>query len=299
MPTSFPPLNSLRAFEVAARRGSFVRAAEELFVTPAAISHQVKQLEEHLGMALFFRQHRGLELTEAGRQLLPELTRGFGHMERGIGSLVAEGLTGSLSVLVMPSFATLWLIPRLGRFLDNYPEIEISINAKWQDPNAIGTTADIAIFYGLGNYPGLVTQLLMREEIFPVCAPGLLNNKPLRKFQDLRNHTLLHDVETNADEPTLTWRRWLRDAGIQDVDPNRGVKFSNSILLTEAAANGQGIALGRTTLVEDYLLKGRLIRPLHDARPADYAYHIVTSQAGSKKPRVQAFINWLESEVDV
>lgn len=298
MPSSFPPLNSLRAFEVAARRGSFVRAADELFVTPAAISHQVKQLEQHLGLELFYRKHRGLELTEAGRQLLPELTRGFGHMERGIGSLVAEGLSGILTVRVMPSFATLWLVPRLGRFLDDYPEIEVSISAELQDPDAIGTLADVGVYYGLGDYPGLVIQLLMREDIFPVCSPGLLNTKPLRRFSDLKHHTLLHDVETNDDEPTLTWRRWLRDADIRDIDPERGVKFNNSILLTEAAAHGQGIALGRTSLVEQYLQNGRLVRPLPDTRPADYAYHIVTTEAHAKKPRVQAFINWLESEAD-
>ncbi len=298
MPASIPPLNAMRAFEVAARRGSFVKAAEELFVTPAAISHQVKLLEQHVGQALFHRRHRGLQLTEAGQKLLPELTRGFAHFERGVGGLAAEGLSGSLVVRVLPSFATLWLIPRLGSFLADYPEIEVCIRAEWKLPEVIRQGADIGIFYGLGDYPGLVTQLLMREEIFPVCSPGLLNQAPLRRFADLEKHHLLHDIDTNDDEPTMTWRRWLRDAGTTNIDPERGTKFSNSTLLTRAAVMGQGIALGRSALVEDYLNSGRLVRPLPDVRIADYAYHIVTSEAGFKKARVQAFINWLEVQLD-
>lgn len=295
---TLPPLNALRAFEAAARHNSFVKAGEELFVTPAAISHQVKQLEEHIGMPLFHRQHRGLELNDAGQQLLPELIRGFGHMERGVGSLSAEGVSGKLTVRVLPSFASLWLLPRLARFIDSYPEIQISISARLQRPEVIGKSADIGIYYGMGHYPGLHTQLLMQEEVFPVCSPGLLNKAPLRRFADLENHTLLHDIDTNDDEPAQNWRRWLRDAGLHSVDAERGVKFSNSALLTEAAAYGQGVALGRTALVKEYLENGRLVRPLKDTKPADYAYHVITTEGNAKKPRIQAFINWLIDETE-
>lgn len=298
MPSSLPPLNALRAFEAAARHSSFVKAGDELFVTPAAISHQVKQLEKHIGMPLFHRQHRGLELSDAGQQLLPELTRGFGHMERGVGALTAEGISGKLTIRVLPSFASLWLLPRLSRFIESHPEIQVSISARQQRPEIIGKDADIGIFYGMGKYPGLHTQLLMQEDVFPVCSPGLLNKAPLRRFSDLENHTLLHDIDTNDDEPAQTWRRWLRDANLHNVDAERGVKFSNSVLLTEAAAYGQGVALGRTALVKEYLESGRLVRPLKDTKPADYAYHVVTTEGNAKKPRIQAFINWLEDETE-
>jgi LysR family glycine cleavage system transcriptional activator len=138
----------------------------------------------------------------------------------------------------------------------------------------------------------------MREQVFPVCAPSLLNQIQLRRFADLRHHTLLHDVNTGAEEPTMTWRRWLRDAGVSGVDPELGVKFGNSILVTEAALRGQGVALGRTCLVGDHLASGRLVRPLKAARPADYAYYAVTTYAGAERPRVRAFLGWLEAQVE-
>jgi LysR family glycine cleavage system transcriptional activator len=157
---------------------------------------------------------------------------------------------------------------------------------------------DIRLPYGMGDYPGLATSLLMREQIFPVCAPTLLNQSPLRRFSDLRHHTLLHDINTGPEESTMTWRRWLRDAGVSGVDPTRGVKFGNSTLLTEAAVRGQGVALGRTSLVGDHLATGRLVRPLKASRPADYAYYAVTTHAGAERPRVQAFVGWLEAQVE-
>ena len=297
MAERLPPLNALRAFEVAARRGGFIGAAEELHVTPAAVSHQVKSLESYLGVRLFTRLPRGLTLTETGRELLPELSRGFDHFSRAVGSLTAGELSGKLTVGSPPSLATLWLVPRLGSFLQTYPEIQVRILAVERPPDLNAGEADLRIPYGMGDYPGFKTRLLMRDSIFPVCAPSLLNHRPLRRFADLRHHTLLQDIAIDVSEPTMTWKRWLRDAGIDSVLSGRWVEFNNSILLTEAAVRGQGVALGRLSLVRDHLATGRLMRPLKAGRPADFAYYTVTTQAGAERRRVQAFLRWLEAQV--
>jgi LysR family glycine cleavage system transcriptional activator len=297
MAARLPPLNALRAFEVAARRGGFTSAARELNVTPAAVSHQIKTLESYLDVQLFRRLARGLELTEAGRQLLPQLSRGFDHFARAVEGLGSAALAGPLVVSTAPSVAALWLVPRLASFLRAYPDIEVNVLAAEVPPDLNRGEADIRLPYGMGHYPGLATTLLMREHIFPVCAPSLLNHLRLRRFSDLGHHTLLHDINTGAEEPTMTWRRWLRDAGVTGIDPDRGVKFGNAILLVEAAVRGLGVALGRLALVGDHLATGRLVRPLKASRPADYAYYAVTTRAGAQRPRVQAFLGWLEAEV--
>jgi LysR family glycine cleavage system transcriptional activator len=298
MSLRLPPLNALRAFEVAARRGGFTSAARELHVTPAAVSHQIKTLESHLDVELFRRLPRGLEITEAGRQLLPQLTRGFEHFARAVDGLGAGGLAGKLTINTASSFAGLWLVPRLDSFLRAYPDIEICILSNDTPPDLNTGEVDIRIPYGMGDYPGLATSLLMGEQIFPVCSPTLLNQSPLRRFADLRHHTLLHDVNTGPEESTMTWRRWLRDAGVSGVNPAMGVKFGNSSMLTEAAVRGQGVGLGRTSLVGDHLASGRLVRPLKASRPADYAYYTVTTHAGAQRPRVQAFLGWIEAQVE-
>jgi len=298
MATRLAPLNALRAFEVAARCGGFTSAAKELHVTPAAVSHQIKTLESHMDVVLFHRLARGLEITEAGRQLLPQLSRGFDHFARAIEGLSTGGIAGPLAVNTAPSFAALWLVPRLGSFLRAYPDVQVRVLVSEVPPDLNRGEVDIRLPYGMGDYPGLATNLLMREQIFPVCAPSLLNQTRLRRFADLRHHRLLHDINTGAEEPTMTWRRWLRDANVSGVDPTRGVEFGNSVLLTEAAVRGQGVALGRMSLVGDYLATGRLVRPLKTSQPADYAYYAVTTHAGAERPRVQAFLGWLEAQVE-
>lgn len=297
MSSRIPSLNALRVFEAAARHGGFAAAAEELSVTPAAVSHHVKSLEAQLNVSLFLRHPRGLELTGAGRQLLPQLTRGLDHLARAIGSLADVEIAGRLTVNAAPSFATLWLVPRLRGFIRAYPEIQLRILNSTQPPDLHKGEVDVRLTYGMGKYPGLKGRLLMREEVFPVCSPSLLNLSPLRRFADLRHHTLLHDINTGSDEPTMTWRRWLRDAGESRIDPDQGIEFGDSILTTEAAARGQGVALGRTALVNDYLASGRLVRPLKESRPADYAYFMVTTPAGAEHPRIRAFLDWIELQV--
>lgn len=298
MDTRLPPLNALRAFESAARRGGFAAAAQELHVTPTAVSHQVKALEGYLNVRLFNRLPRGLELTEAGRELLPQLSRGFDHLARAVVGLTAGGLGGRLIVSAIPSFSSLWLVPRLDSFLKAYPEIEVRVIASFTALDLNTGEVDVRIPYGLGTYPGFNVRPLMREEIFPVGAPTLLNQLPLRRFSDLRQHTLLHDINVGTKEPIMTWKRWFQEAGLSEFSAARSVEFSDAMLLTEAAVRGQGVALGRTSLVKDHLATGRLLRPLKVAQPADYAYYTVTTQPKATHPRVQAFIQWIEAQVE-
>ena len=292
-----PPLNAVRAFEAAARLNGFAKAAQELNVTPAAVSHQVKLLEEHLGLQLFNRLPRGLEITSAGQELLPDVSRGFAHLSRAVGAVSGGQLAGKLTVNAAPSFATLWLAPRLSSFTEAYPDIQLRLLASERGPNLNLGQVDVRLPYSIGKFPGLKAKLLMPDTIFPVCSPSLLNQKPLRRFSDLREHTLLHDIDTGSDEPTMTWARWLRDAGIEPGPSARHIEFGNSILLTEAAVQGQGVALGRSSLVRSHLETGRLVRPFKVSRPGDYAHYFVTTEAGAERPRVKVFLDWLEREV--
>ncbi len=292
-----PSLNSLRAFEVAARLGGFVAAAGELNVTPAAVSHHVKSLEADLKVQLFHRLPRGLELTDAGQELLPQISRGLAHFARGVGSLSGGDLSGKLTVNSAPSFAVLWLVPRLGSFVRAFPDIQVRILAAKEAPDLNLGKVDIRIPYGVGKFPGLKSRLVMRDTVFPVCAPSLLNHKPLRRFSDVRHHTLLHDIDIDPGDSTMTWARWLRDAGLAEATTAGHVEFGDSLLLTEAAVRGQGIALGRMSFVRDHLQTGRLVRPLKVSRPADSAYYFVTTEAGAERPRVRVFFDWLERQV--
>jgi LysR family glycine cleavage system transcriptional activator len=272
MTRRLPPLNALRAFEAAARHGSFVKAADELAVTPAAVSQQIRLLEADLGVALFRRLPRGLLPTEAARNAMPELRRAFAHLAQAVASIRGGSLAGSLTVSVIPSFAARWLVPRLTGFVRAYPEIELTVRAEIRNVNFAREEVDLGLRYGKGVYPGLDTRLLLTEEVFPVCAPSLLSGpKSLRRIEDLRHQTLLHDRQLSGEEPSLHWRQWLRDAGLVDLDPERGPGFTDTTMLLEATARGMGVALGRSALVADDLAAGRLVRPFTHGRPADYA----------------------------
>ncbi len=293
-----PPLNSLRAFEVAARLGGFVAASEELNVTPAAVSHQVKSLEAHLGIDLFRRLPRGLELTNAGQELMPEISRGLSHFARAVGSLSGGDLSGKLTVNVPPSFATLWLVPRLDSFVQSFPDIQLRVTAYSKAPDIFQGLTDIRIAYGMGNYPGLKAEYIKEETIFPVCAPSLLNVSPLTRLSDIRNHTLLHDFNIHSDEPSMSWSHWLKRASVDDSKIRRHIEYSDSILLTEAAVRGQGVALGRSSLVQDHLNSGKLVRPLKIKKPSEYAYYMLTTEVDGERPRVRVFRDWLKRQAD-
>jgi LysR family transcriptional regulator, glycine cleavage system transcriptional activator len=295
MPRRLPPLNALRAFEAAARHGGFARAAEELAVTPAAVSQQVRLLEADLGVALFHRLPRGLALTEAGRGALPELGAAFAGLARAVEEMRGGSPEGALVVSVLPSFARLWLGPRLPGFVAAHPGIELTVRAETRAVDFARDPVDVGLRYGRGVYPGLHVRLLLTEDVFPVCAPALAAGPPpLRRLEDLRRHALLH--ERDSAEPSLDWATWLREAGVGGAEAAAGPGFTDSAMLVEAAARGMGVALGRGALVADELVAGRLVRPLPLSRPAEFAYFAVTRDGRERHPRVRAFLDWLEGE---
>lgn len=297
MARRLPPLNALRAFEAAARHGSFAKAADELAVTPAAISQQIRLLEADLGVTLFRRLPRGLVVTEAARRSLPELGKAFAYLQRAVEGVRGDSLAGPLVISAIPSFAARWVAPRLGSFITAYPEIEVTLRTELRNADFARDNVDVGIRYGRGNYPGLDTRLLLTEEVFPVCAPSLLAGpKPLRRIEDLRHHTLLHDRQLANEEFSLFWHHWLRDAGVTDIDADRGPGFTDSTLMLEMARRGVGVALGRSGLCADDLAEGRLVRPFALSRPADYAYYVVVPEGHAGSPRVRAFVDWLEEE---
>lgn len=291
MKRRLPSLNALRAFEAAARHLSFTRAADELSVTQAAISHQIKSLEEQIGMQLFQRRNRNLILTNAGQQLLPDMTESFDLMDAAIVRLKRRDEAGILTVSTMDSLAATWLMPRLATFRSQHNDIDVRLATSDRIVDYDRNGIDIGIRYGLGSWPGLIAEKLMPEKIFPVCSPELLDrNGGLSTPQDLRGHTLIHD-----DMPE-DWNMWLAAAGVADIDPKRGPGYSHSNLVIQAAINGEGVALGRDLLVADALMAGVLVKPFDLALTASYSYYVARTEVGADRPKVRLFYEWLLSE---
>ena len=291
MARRLPPLNALRAFEAAARHLSFTRAAEELHVTQAAISHQVKALEEHLGRKLFRRLNRALLLSDDGQAYLPSVSRAFTLLNEATNDLLTKHAPGPLTVSVLPSFAARWLVPRLGRFRHIRPDIDLRIDPSAELADFAGGDVDVSIRYGRGEYPGMRADWLMTEDIFPVCSAALLERPhALRDPRDLEHQVLLHD-DGHGD-----WRTWLLAAGVDRVDPARGPIFTDSSMLIEAAMAGQGVALARGVLAADELAAGRLVRPFTLSLPTEYAYYLVCPRDMAEQPKIAAFRDWLLGE---
>lgn len=289
-----PPLNALRAFEAAARHLSFTKAADELSVTPGAISQQVKLLEDTVGVPLFRRDPKGLSLTEAGQAALPSLRDGFDRLAAASRLMNQERGTGRIAVSVAPSFASKWLVPRLDAFQENYPDIDVYVHADTSVVDFAVDDVDVAIRYGRGAYGDLDTTLLMRERIVPVCAPSLLTgDRPLKEIADLAHHTLLHDG--GHDNEIANWAMWLRAAGAS-VDGTRGPRFSQSSLVIEAAVAGRGVALAKFALAEADLEAARLVIPFDLTTPTDFAYWVVHPEAKAALPEVKAFKEWILAE---
>lgn len=297
MSRRLPPLNALRAFEAAGRHLSFTRAAEELNVTAAAVSHQVKALEDFLGIALFRRLPRGLLLTEAGQACLPGLSEGFDGLAEAVERARGLEARGVLTVSAPPSLAGKWLVPRLERFREAYPDIDIRVSASMDLVDFARDDVDAALRFGPGRYPGLRVDRLMGEEIFPVCSPTLLAGPhPLRTPEDLRWHTLIHDDSVTRDETFPDWRMWLHAAGVTGVDVSRGPRFSPSSVAIEAAIDGQGVVLGRGVLVKADLAAGRLVKPFELTFPVAFSYSLVCPEATAERPKIVAFRTWVLEE---
>lgn len=290
-----PPLGALRTFEVVARHLSLARAADELCVTPAAVSHQIRTLEEHLGVPLFRRSGRNIFLTDAGQACLPGIRDGFECLTSAVNQIDSFGQAGILTVSVAPSFAVKWLVPRLDRFQDQHPGIDLRVSASNQLADFATDDVDLAIRYGSGRYPGLTVERLLPEAVFPVCSPELLQQ--IKNPADLQAQMLLHDDSPDDDQSCPTWQMWLRAAGLNDVEWKRGLRFMQSSLVLEAAIHGKGVALAKATLAESDLASGRLVRLFGDVTPLDFAYYVVGPERKVALPKVTAFIDWLRSEV--
>jgi len=292
-----PPLSALRAFEAAARLASFSKAAEELNVTPAAISHQIAALEADLGVSLFRRRNRLVELTPSARVLLPGLSEAFAGIHASVRRLRAHNDTGTLNVTASPSFAGKWLVQRLHRFQEKWPEIDVRISATDAMIDLTRGDFDIAIRYGTGRYPGLDVELLLENEVFPVCSPELLDNgPPIDRPADLLRHALIHDQAVDRDPLAPTWSMWLKAAGVGEAPHSPGLSVSTNHLALEAAIGGHGVTLANSTIAEADLVGGRLIRLFSLSLPDLFAFWIVSAPGALERPKVRAFRDWLRQE---
>ena len=292
MSRRLPPLNSLRVFEAAARHSSFTRASEELYVTQAAVSHQIKALEEYLGIKLFRRQNRALFLTEEGQSYFLDIKDTFTSLVDATERLLARGAKGSLTVSLQPSFAIQWLVPRLSLFSELYPDIDVRIKAVDMDDGSLTDDVDVAIYYGRGKWKDLHAQKLHTEYLVPVCSPLLLNGtKPLKTPHDLKLHTLLHDTSRRD------WTAWFKQASITDVNVNQGPIFSHTSMVLQAAVHGQGVALGHSVLAQPEIDAGRLVCPFNEVLVSKNAYYVVCREEQDELGKIVAFRDWMLSLV--
>jgi LysR family glycine cleavage system transcriptional activator len=288
-----PPLSTLRAFQIAAVTLSFTETANQLFVTQAAISHQIKALETFLGKKLFERGNRSLKLTDSGRHYLPFVEKMFDLLLEGTENVMQSDHLPILTVSVMPSFATRWLVPRLGLFIKAFPEIEFRLAPSRMLTNFARDNVDIAIRHGGGKYPGLKAIHMLDEQIYPVCSPQLLEGRyGLKTPGDLAHHVLLHD------EGHGNWRAWLIEADAGGVDASKGPVYTDSSMAVQSAIEGDGVALARSQLVKDDIARGLLIRPFNISQPSKFAYYIVYPLDKPVTEQMNAFIKWLQEQVE-
>lgn len=286
-----PPLNALKAFEAAARHESFTRAAEELCVTQGAVSHQVKALEAELGIKLFLRERQRLVITEAGREYLVVLRDAFDRIGVGTERLVQRQSAGVITVSTSPDFAAKWLVNRLGRFAETHPGLDLRVSATLHHVDFAREDVDLAVRHGDGNWAGLDVVRLCTEQLFAVCSPKLLaGRKRITKPSDVLKFPLLHLDDSNA------WAKWFEAVGLQGADHLHGPVLNRASMVIDAAIDGQGIALARTTLAATDLINGRLVRPFAEALRLSKAYWIICPKATAALPKITTFRDWLLAE---
>lgn len=296
-----PGLPGLRVFEAAARHLSFTKAADELGVTPAAVSNQIRQLEDQLGRRLFNRTSRSMALTPAGETLLDGVAEALDIIARAVRQITVQQRP-RLAITTSAAFAAKWLVPRLTRFYQLHPDVDLTVDVADRSvdldtPDDSGPMA--AIRFGAADAPGMTRDRLFDEFLFPVCSPKLMEGAhPLRQPRDLRHHTLIHLDWRARGDTWPDWRMWLAEAGAGDVDPERGMHLTQTDLVIQAALSGQGVALGNTSLVDDDLRSGRLIKPfaLSLRAPAMFAYSLIVPDRTLKRPIVAAFRKWVLEE---
>ncbi|WP_432729983.1 transcriptional regulator GcvA [Variovorax sp. W6] len=292
MPRKLPPLNTLPCFDAAARHLSFSKAAQELHVTPGAISRAIKHLEEQLGILLFERETRSVRLTAVGEPYARAVHAVLEQLATATESATTRRSDSILTVSTSGGFAGKWLVPRLHRFHRAHDDIDVRVSTTGRLTDFVGDGIDIAIRYGAGSYPGLASEFLAAEEVFPVCSPRLMKGAhPLRKPQDLKHHTLIRDGYP------IDWAAWLGSAGVKGVRAQGGLTFDAYTFAIEAAVQGEGVALGRTMLVADDLSSGRLVRPFEHAVKAASSFYVVYPPDAIRQRKVRAFRDWLFAEM--
>ena len=286
-----PPLNALKAFEAAARHESFTRAAEELCVTQGAVSHQVKALEAELAIKLFNRERQRLIITEAGRDYLTVVRDALDRIAIGTERLLQRQNAGVLTVSTSPDFAAKWLVHRLGHFAEAHAEIDLRISATLHHVDFAREEVDLAVRHGDGNWPGLDTVRLSSEQLFAVCSPKLLSGRQrLSKPADILKFPLIH-MDSRTD-----WNNWLQEAGLDEAGVTHGPVLNRASMVIDAAINGQGVALARTTLAAWDLINGRLMRPFPLSLPLSKTYWIICPKATASLPKIMTFREWLLTE---
>ncbi|NGO51848.1 transcriptional regulator GcvA [Allomesorhizobium camelthorni] len=294
MPRRLPPLTALPAFDAAARHLSFTKAAAELHVTHGAVSRAIRNIEDRLGIRLFERGTRSVRLTPAGAAYAAEIGAALDRIGAATIVATAPHSAGVLNVSTSDGFAGRWLVPRLHRFHRANRDIDVRLSTSGLHADFIRDGIDIAIRYGAGGYEGVVSEFLAEEEVSPVCSPELLQGEhPLRQPSDLRHHRLIHD------NFRIDWATWLQRAGLDDINPDSGVRFDSATYAVEAAVHGEGVLLGRSALVSADLAAGRLVRPFDLALRSTSKYYIVYPDGALRQRKVKAFRDWLFSEMTV
>lgn len=306
-----PPLSTFRTFEAAARHLSFRKAAEELNVTPSAVSQQIKKLESYLGVELFQRCSNSLQLSAHGVSMIPEIREGLECFVAGVES-TRRVCSRSLNVSAPPSFATRWLVHHVAGFTAVHPNIAMRITSNIHnidDPEALvkmtskpidprRDDGEVAIRFGTGDYPGYWVERLLKPEYVLVCSPSLMtSDRPLRSLQDLRKMVLIHDEMIPDVGKRPSWHAWMKLAKVRGIDAESGPRYSNSVLVHEAVLEGQGIALVIKQHIEADVAMGRLVIPFPITLPSAYSYYIVISKKDVSKEGVQAFREWINLEI--
>jgi LysR family glycine cleavage system transcriptional activator len=311
MANSLPPLTALKVFEAAARHLSLKKAAEELNVTPAAVSHQIQQLEAHLGVRLFRRLHRGIEMTEIAQICIPKLQEGFECMRVAMDRVRDHRGADVLTVGAAPSFSSHWLMPRLHRFVTTHPDIDVQVSTRMRQFSRLprgqrgdfesvlgwADEVDVVVVYGNGDYPGMQVDRLLALSITPLCSPALLEGpNALRKPADLLQHKLLHDDRGLLYGGRAFWDLWLDKAKVTDPDSRRGPHFTHSILALESAMAGDGVVASTPELAATDIANGRLVAPFPISVPLSASYYVVSNELAAKRSVVQIFREWIHAE---
>lgn len=298
MSRKLPPLNALRAFEAAGRRASMSAAAEELAVTPAAVSHQIKLLEEYFRVPLFHRTVRSIRLTDSGAALLPYLSEGLDLWQQGCRKLDALDNDAPLVISSAPVFAGKWLVRHLWQFNQLYPDITVRLDGSLHIANFTDDGVDAAIRFGTGPYPDFHADPLVNEDVAPACSPSLLEGEnPLRTPEDLKHHTLIHVDWYTVPGTQPDWNMWLKTAGVDGVDGSKGPVVTSDSLAVEAAMNGGGVVLVSEFLIRQDLASGRLVKPFDLVLPSSHWYWFVCPPENLERPKVRAFRDWLVATV--